>query len=149
MNSQIIRADSHELVAVAQLFNEYRQYYEQGDDMAAVTAFIEQRLSRQDSIILIAKKNKSEGLGFLQMYWQLSSLDMSEFLIINDLFVTQSARGQGVARKLMATAIEIGINQGCKRLTLETASTNYKAQSLYETLGFRRDNHYYHYQLDI
>ncbi|MBV7317104.1 GNAT family N-acetyltransferase [Shewanella sp. NIFS-20-20] len=115
--------------------------------MPAVVTFIEQRLVRQDSVLILATDSAGQGLGFVQMYPQLSSLDMDEFMVINDLYVTQHARCVGLGRRLMEQAIAIAKQRGYQRLSLETESVNTKAQSLYESLGFRRDSHYYQYQL--
>ncbi|HTM01508.1 MAG TPA: GNAT family N-acetyltransferase, partial [Candidatus Omnitrophota bacterium] len=56
--------------------------------------------------------------------------------VLNDLYVTEAARGLGVGRALMEAAREHAVKTGAKRLTLETMDDNRKAWALYESLGY-------------
>jgi hypothetical protein len=40
-----------DLASIAPLFNAYRQFYEQADDLALATAFIQNRLASAESVI--------------------------------------------------------------------------------------------------
>jgi len=57
--------------------------------------------------------------------------------LIVAMFVRESFRGQGLARKLMCAAIEHGIErQGLRVLQLEVTQGNAHAEQLYQSLGF-------------
>jgi ribosomal protein S18 acetylase RimI-like enzyme len=56
-------------------------------------------------------------------------------LNIHDLVVHQSARGQGVGRRLLAAVEEEARRSGCCKITLEVRADNLAAQQLYRSLG--------------
>lgn len=62
------------------------------------------------------------------------------------LAVAEEYRGQGIARKLINTAVDALRTKGADEVTLETEVDNVAALNLYERLGFlrtRRMNRYY------
>lgn len=57
---------------------------------------------------------------------------------IHDVLVVESARGAGVADRLVEAAAEWLLARGVPRVMLWTAEKNVRAQRLFERLGFRR-----------
>ncbi|WP_447977128.1 ribosomal protein S18-alanine N-acetyltransferase [Candidatus Nitrospira bockiana] len=55
-----------------------------------------------------------------------------------NLAVTPAARRQGIARRLLSEALEMGRTAGVHRALLEVRASNRAAQNLYEQAGFRR-----------
>jgi GNAT superfamily N-acetyltransferase len=72
---------------------------------------------------------------------------MRPLWILNDLFVVPKARRFGVAKALMQRARDWAKENKADSLWLETAIDNVPAQSLYERLGWKRDNEFYRYNL--
>ena len=133
-----------DLEQLAPLFDGYRQFYRQPPNREGARQFLSQRFAQGDSVILLALDADGQSLGFTQLYPSYSSVSMQRTYILNDLFVSVSARGQGVASALMNQAKEFAIAQGAKGLTLETAIDN-PAQKLYERLGWKKDVDVFHY----
>jgi ribosomal protein S18 acetylase RimI-like enzyme len=52
------------------------------------------------------------------------------------VLVDHSARGLGLGRRLVETAITFSIESGCDRLYLETTDGLPESQALYEKFGF-------------
>ena len=50
-----------DLANIAPLFNAYRQFYEQADDLALATAFIQERLTNAESVIILALDDAQTG----------------------------------------------------------------------------------------
>jgi len=71
------------------------------------------------------------------------------YLILYDLYVEKHARKSGVAKSLMDRALLLAKEKGVSRIDLETAMTNTKAQTLYESMGYERDTEYYKYSLTL
>ena len=68
-----------------------------------------------------------------------------------NLAVIESMRRRGIARSLVATALEAGVTQSAVRAVLEVRSSNEAAQRLYRNLGFRHAGlrqHYYNQPLE-
>jgi ribosomal protein S18 acetylase RimI-like enzyme len=135
--------------ALGALFNAYRQFYEQPDDLALAAAFMAERMARQDSIILVAEDSAGGLLGFTQIYPSLCSVLAAPIGVLYDLYVQPGARTQGVGRALLQAAATYGKAHGMQRLDLTTAHTNTKAQSLYASLHWQRDEIFLAYNLDL
>jgi ribosomal protein S18 acetylase RimI-like enzyme len=149
MTIKALRADTAQLDAVAQLFDAYRGFYEQPSNLVQSRAFIAERMAAGESAIFLAQDEHGEALGFVQLYPTFSSIDAHRTWLLSDLFTTPAARGRGVGRLLMNTARAFALETGAKGLVLETATDNYTAQGLYESLGYVRDTGYYTYMLDL
>lgn len=67
MSPQIQRAQATDLDAVAPLFDAYRCFYGMAPDLPRATAFIGERLRRQDSVILLARGVDGAAVGFTQL----------------------------------------------------------------------------------
>lgn len=143
-NLHINKATIHDLEAVSELFDLYRQFYEQPSDLAAAREFLQARMMNNESVIFIAYDGE-EAAGFVQLYPSFSSVSMKRSWVLNDLYVKKQARGKGVGEKLIAKAAEMAGETGAKGLFLETASDNLPAQRLYEKTGFTKETNYFYY----
>lgn len=148
---RIKRATVSDLDATAPLFDAYRQFYAQRSDVAAARAFLDERLRRDESVIFLAVEDKDggEALGFTQLYPSFSSVSLKRLWVLNDLFVGPSVRRGGVGRRLLDRARDWAIETGAKGLVLATAVDNSKAQALYESCGWQRDDEFQHYHLFV
>ena len=133
------------LESVAALFNQYRQFYEQGSDLVLATEFIQQRMQNAESHILLAEDAQGNALGFCQLYPTFCSVEAKPIYSLYDLFVLPECRGLGIGRALLLNAEALAKRNGKSRMDLTTAKTNIKAQSLYESLGWGRDEIFYAY----
>lgn len=134
-----------DLGQVAALFNDYRQFYAQVQDIELATRFINSRLINKDSIIFVAVNSEQKIIGFCQLYPTFCSVMAASICVLYDLFVDESARKTGAGKQLMLAAHDYAKNNGFARLDLTTAKTNLPAQSLYEDLGWERDEVFYAY----
>lgn len=145
---QVREAAAADLELIAPLFDAYRRFYRQPSDLARTRSFVRARLDREDSVIIIAL-DQSEAVGFTQLYPSFSSVSMARIFILNDLFVSPEARGNGVGAALLAAAADFGRRAGACRLALTTETTNTVAQSVYERMGWVRDTAFYTYELTL
>ena len=146
---QVTQARLADEPALRPLFAAYLQFYQVPRADAEIRAFLEQRLQRGDSHILLARDEQGQALGFVQLYPLFSSLAMRPAWLLNDLFVAPPARRQGVAQVLLQAAQALGLASGACGLQLETARDNLAAQALYERLGFVRDEQFFTYWLAL
>lgn len=145
---EIYQATMKDLEGAAKLFNRYRTFYQQAPDLDGATAFIKERLENGDSVIFVTKINQ-EYVGFTQFYPTFSSISMKRAWILNDMFVDANARKQGVGEQLLQKAKEFASQTGAKSITLETTPDNEVAQGLYEKNGYKKDDQFYHYYLEL
>lgn len=150
MTIQIRRASSADLRAVAELFDLYRQFYGQPPDYQLAEAFLRDRSTNSDSVVFLAADDQSgEGLGLVQLYPSFSSVAARRVWILNDLFVTPAARRRGIGRALLDAARSHAESTGAKRVVLSTAAANREARALYESYGYKQDEVFLVYKLEL
>lgn len=147
---QVRQATSADLDQVAPLFDAYRQFYRLPPNPPLARSFLAERLSLGDSTIFLAEDGGT-ALGFAQLYPLFSSTATvpGRLWLLNDLYVVPESRGRRVGYALMERARALGLASGARGLFLQTARDNTTAQRLYESLGYRRDDHFLVYELDL
>lgn len=138
-----------DLAAVAQLFDQYRQFYEQAPDAALALQFITERFTRQESVLLVAQDDAGVLVGFCQLYPSFCSVEAKPIYVLYDLFVAPAARKSGAGRQLLLAAEARARADGKARMDLTTAKTNHTAQTLYESLGWVRDEVFFAYNRQV
>ncbi|MBB5357653.1 ribosomal protein S18 acetylase RimI-like enzyme [Rhodanobacter sp. ANJX3] len=147
MSLQIRLAQLADLDLLVPLFDGYRQFYRQPSNPALARDFLSERMARHESEILLALDDTGSSLGFTQLYPLFSSARAVRIYLLNDLFVANSARRQGVGQALLIAAADHARHLGAASLSLSTAHDNLPAQALYESLGWKRDTEFREYGL--
>jgi GNAT superfamily N-acetyltransferase len=132
------RADETDIARVAPLFDAYRSFYGQPSDIARANAFLHERLARGESALLLAERG-GEAIGFANLYPLFSSVRTTRLWLLNDLYVADGARRQGVARALLDAAAAFARERGAAGLMLETGRDNAPARALYRAAGWNED----------
>lgn len=145
---RVFLASIERLEALSVLFDQYRVFYQQASDLDAARLFLKKRFDHRDSIIFAASEH-DQIVGFIQLYPSFSSVSLKQVWILNDLFVAFPHRRKGVAQLLMATAKQYAQETGAIRIILATQQSNHAGQSLYESLGYEKDEAFYHYSLRL
>jgi len=151
MSSLVVKQASIEHIdEIANLFNEYRVFYKQMSDIGGAKQFLQERFEHRDSVIFfVVDEEADKVVGFTQLYPSYSSVSMKRIWILNDLFVLDTYRNQGVASRLLEQAKCYGTLTNAVRISLSTAITNETAQKLYEQKGYSKDNEFYHYSYEL
>lgn len=137
-----------EIDSLASLFDEYRQFYGQASDLPAARRFLLSRFNHGESVLFLARA-AGVPAGFVQLYPSFSSVSLARTFILNDLFVSQPFRRQGLARQLLQAASGYAQALGAIRLTLSTAVTNTDAQALYASANWKKDDKFHVYHLAL
>ena len=146
------RIDIGELHLVADLFNKYRMFYKQEDNISLAESFLTARLTNRESVIFVILAESVKPVGFTQLYPKYSSVRAVKNWILNDLYVDEHYRKQGIGAKLIETAMDFARADGSKFVQLETAVSNITAQNLYESIGFVKqlhDDEFYVYKINV
>lgn len=145
---EVFQARLEHLETVSQLFDQYRVFYKSPSDLESARKFIQEHFHKGDSIIFVVSNN-GHIVGFTQLYPSFSSVSMKRVWILNDLFVEQTCRKQGVAKLLLSAAENFARQTEAIRISLATQISNVAAQSLYESLGYCKDEEFHHYSLKL
>lgn len=149
---EIVKIDPSQGHLVFGLFDKYRVFYKADSNLDLATSFVQQRLDNRESVIFVALNEAGEPVGFTQLYPSFSSLRTVRNWILNDLYVEETYRKQGVGEKLIRQAMDFGQSQGAKSIELSTAVDNFRAQRLYEHIGFIRqepESDFYSYKIGL
>ena len=144
----ILKVTLNELDQVSQLFNQYRMFYGQASNLEGAKEFIKERIENNESVIFLALENNSPA-GFVQLYPIFTSVGMNRKWLLNDLFVAEDYRRHGVGKALMNKAKDLAVETRAAGILLETTKDNVKAQALYESLGYEKEDAVYFYNLSI
>ncbi|MFT4761134.1 MAG: ribosomal protein S18 acetylase RimI-like enzyme [Paraglaciecola sp.] len=147
---QIRKASLNDINPLADLFDQYRIFYEQESAMKSAVSFLTQRLENEESIIFVATE-KEILMGFVQLYPIFSSTQMKRSWLLNDLYVNAAHRGKGISVKLIDKAKELAKNTNAAGLMLETAKSNDIGNKLYSRTGFELDagHNYYSWEVSL
>ena len=142
-------ARASDLGRVAELFDAYRQFYQQKPDLKLARRYLRERFRKKQSVIYVAEAAKGEIVGFTQLYPTFCSVRAAHTFVLYDLFVDRAARRTGAGRALMRAAEAHCRKKGAARMELSTAKTNIPGQTLYESLAWIRDDAFYVYQKSL
>lgn len=131
------------LKEIAIVFDLYRQFYKQPCNILLAERFLRERILGRESIIFAAFDGEHI-VGFTQLYPSFSSVSAQRSWVLNDLFVRDNYRKQGIAEQIMTHAKDFAVQTHAKGLALETAEDN-PAQHLYERLGWEKEAGFLHY----
>ena len=149
MTDLIVRpAGAGDLEPLVPLFDGYRQFYGEASDPDLARGFLAQRLTTMDTVIFLAESD-GRAVGFTHLFPIFSSTRCRRLWLLNDLFVDPLSRTSGVGKALLLAARDHAIATGACGLELATAHTNVKAQRLYESLGWKLDQAFRHYELQL
>jgi GNAT superfamily N-acetyltransferase len=130
--AQVRLATEEDAQAVAALMAGFRDWWGRSEP---VDASIERSVRR-----LIADPNTeyllAGDLGVCQLRYRYGLWHEAEDCWLEDLFVREEARGQGLGRALTEAAIARARERGCARIELDANEANGPAVGLYEALGF-------------
>lgn len=133
----IVKAELQHVPDLIPLFDGYRIFYRQSSDYAKAKSFLTDRIQHNESIIYIAYDNEN-AVGFTQLYPLFSSVSMQPMFLLNDLYVEDNYRNQGIGNLLLDKAKQLCKTLNYKGLGIQTEQSN-PAQHLYERLGFVKD----------
>lgn len=145
---RIVRAGPAQLDELVPLFDAYRCFYGRDSDPAGARLFLKERLNRWESVVFLARLD-AQPAGFTQIYPLFSSVAMRPVWLLNDLYVAEQARRQGVGAALLAAARDHARTGGAGGLTLQTTVDNAPAQALYERDGWQRQQGFYWYDFPL
>jgi ribosomal protein S18 acetylase RimI-like enzyme len=143
--SEISKVTASDLAELHPLVESYRAFYKQPENDKTL-GFLEERIKNQEAIAFIARVN-GEAVGFTLLYPTFSTVSLSNIWLLNDLYVAESARGNGIANELMDVAEAAAKSSGATRVFLRTANDNLPAQALYEGRNWVKDEVFRRYDL--
>lgn len=128
-----------ELKRLLPLIAAYQRFYEvkRIDDERNREFFVRFVAPSEDGMLLGAWRGERP-IGYACLYWHFTSLVPAETVLMNDLYVDEAARGEGVGRALIEASAGVARERGTHHLEWATAPDNVAAQRLYDKTGATR-----------
>ncbi|MES2691462.1 MAG: GNAT family N-acetyltransferase [Bacteroidota bacterium] len=142
------KANIADLAALSVLFDGYRVFYKKPTDIEGAQQFLKERMENKGSEIFVAVNTQQQLTGFVQLYPLFSSTRMKRLWLLNDLFVDEHYRGQGISVALINAAKALCIQSGSCGMMLETAKSNLVGNNLYHKTSFTLDDEHNYYYWD-
>lgn len=136
----ITRVTPHDLDELLVLMRGYCDFYEvlptDADLLTLARALIED--PEREGVQLLARDQQGHAVGFATVYWTWSTTSACRIGVMNDLFVSSGARGQGLAEELIEACRAECARRDARELTWQTAPDNHRAQTVYDRVGATR-----------
>jgi GNAT superfamily N-acetyltransferase len=131
------------------LISAYQRFYEVEEiNEARNRAFFRRFLAPSEDGLLLGGRRGGRLVGYACLYWHFSSLEAVESVLMNDLYVSEEARGEGVGRALIEASAEVARERGVPIVEWSTAPDNRTAQRLYDSTGAKRSE-WFSYELRV
>jgi GNAT superfamily N-acetyltransferase len=101
-------------------------------------AFFSRFLAPSDDGMLLGAWREEALVGYACLYWHFTSLVPAETVLMNDLFVAETARGEGIGRALIEASAGVARERSAHCLEWATAPDNETARRLYDSTGAER-----------
>jgi GNAT superfamily N-acetyltransferase len=138
-----------ELEALLPLLAADQRFYRVADvDEERNRAFFSRFLAPSEIGMLLGAWRGEDLLGYACLYWHFTSLVPAETVLMNDLYVDEGHRGEGVGRKLIDASAEVARERGAHHLEWATAPDNATARRLYDSTGAERSE-WVEYELEL
>jgi GNAT superfamily N-acetyltransferase len=127
----------------------YQRFYEVKEiDDERNRVFFRRFIAPSEDGLLLGARSEGRLVGYACLYWHFSSLEATESVLMNDLYVEESARGTGVGRALIEATAEVARERGVPFVEWSTAPDNHTAQRLYDSTGAERSE-WFTYELRV
>jgi GNAT superfamily N-acetyltransferase len=127
----------------------YQRFYEAAEiDEERNRAFFRRFLAPSEDGLLLGARRAGRLVGYACLYWHFSSLEAVESVLMNDLYVAEDVRGEGIGRALIEASVGIARERGVPYVEWSTAPDNETAQRLYDSTGAERSE-WFTYELRV
>ncbi|CAF0995539.1 unnamed protein product [Rotaria magnacalcarata] len=149
--------NENDLIDLLPLMKAYCEFYNQTEQIPLTTDDALMSLSRafiinptNEGIQLIVRDSKNRTpIGFATIFWSWSTLHGGRIAIMNDLFLSEQYRGQGIADIVITECAQKAREHGALLLTWETSVDNKRAQAVYNRSGASKSHRWLHYTLPL
>jgi len=92
-------------------------------------------LDAREPMVMLLAREEGRLIGFVTLIAHRSTWAKTNYVYLEDLFVTEAARGKGVGRRLIESVIEHSRSRDCERVYWVTHDHNQAARKLYDSLA--------------
>lgn len=146
---EVRTADREDLPVIANFIRKLAEYERLEGELSLSEAQLAETLfgERKYAHVILAFVG-SRPVGFALYYFAYSTFLASPVLYLEDIFVLEEHRRQGVGRRLFGELLKIARKEKCGRFEWSVLDWNVSAIQFYEGLGARAQNEWIRHRLD-
>ena len=149
--------NKNDLIDLLTLMRAYCEFYNQTEQIPLTTDDALMSLSHalidnptQEGIQIIARDSHNRTpVGFATILWSWCTLEGGRIAIMNDLYVYEQYRSQGIAQMLIRECARRAGEHGALSLRWQTSVDNKRAQTVYDRTGAVHSNRWLDYTLTL
>jgi len=118
-----------------ELFFAYLKFYETSPSDVNSELLWDRLTNPEPQIQALVAEANGVVIGIVHFHYQLSTWSDTSYCYLEDLYVAEDARENGVAKALIQQVQELAIKQGCTELFWITKESNSIARKLYDKVA--------------
>ena len=118
-----------------ELFFAYLKFYETSPSDVNSELLWDRLTNPEPQIQALVAEANGVVIGIAHFHYQLSTWSDTSYCYLEDLYVAEDARENGVAKALIQQVQELAIKQGCTELFWITKESNTTARKLYDKVA--------------
>lgn len=128
-------AERDDIPVILSLVRALAAYEHMEDAVVATPALYEDWLFEKNTARVILAFNGDDAVGFALFFYNFSTWLGRGGIYLEDLFVKESHRGQGIGKHLLKTLAKIAVDEGCGRLEWACLDWNAPSIAFYRAQG--------------
>ena len=132
---QIRQAIPRDADVIHRFIVELATYEREADAVQVTPAQLRRQLSAERPPFEALIAETDQPVGFALFFHNYSTWRGQQGLYLEDLFVLESHRGQGIGKRLLSTLAAMTLSRGCTRLEWQVLDWNQPAIDFYAALG--------------
>ncbi|MBE2897062.1 GNAT family N-acetyltransferase [Pasteurellaceae bacterium HPA106] len=143
---RIFKAEVWNLDLLLPLFEQYRNHLGSPANPERARIFLSNRIRFSESIIFLVLDEQERAIGFAQLYPHWSSVQLSRYWQLSDIFVAPDVSEADTLTLLLSKCREFVKFTQSQRLALNAMSTQ---RTFWESLGFKLDSTRQRFELRV
>lgn len=135
---EITTISEHDLPALAELYQQLIPNQVSHSNMRKV---LERNKDNPNHIVLAAKTDEMLVGSLLAVICEMLFGECKSFMVLEDVIVAKSFRGNGIGMALMVKIEEMAKERNCSYIMLITDSDRAGSQKFYQSLGYKTDEY--------
>jgi GNAT superfamily N-acetyltransferase len=145
-NILITPVEEKDMEEIYALYQEFA-IYEKLEDYFSASLEDMRRLMFQDGLLCMMKAElEGKLVGFAAYYYQLVSFPAKKVLYLEDIFVKEEARGQGIGNLFLQKLEELAKKKNCIKMMWKCLAWNQTSRNFYEHIGAKLDTEWVIYE---
>ena len=145
MDIQIRKATENDFPAIFGLITELAEYEKSPEKVSNSLELMYEQKEYFNCYVVETEENEIIGMA---LYYFSYYTWVGKTLYLDDLFVKEAWRGNGLGTRLMDKMFEVAKDEKCKRFRLQVLNWNHPAIKLYEKSGFTVDKTWYNCDIE-